>query len=932
MKRISLTAFFLLLILFAWAQNGKVYPRTDIKKGVLKNGLTYYVYNNPASKGKVNFYLVQNVGAILEEDSQAGLAHFLEHMCFNGTRNFPGNTIMEKFSQKGLKHSINAYTGVDQTVYHLTNIPANDRAFCDECLLILYDWCNNVTLAHDKVEAERPVIIEEMRTRNVLNFRIKEQIAPAVYNNSKYTKRNIIGPAEVINNFKREELIEFYNTWYRTDLQAVVVIGDIDAIETEEKIRNLFSTLPKQQNPQERYHITIPDNKETYYTEVKDKEIKGSSLRILYRHEFSESIEENFMGAMINGLLKKRIAKLLKDDKDKEKNKEEIFNGCSIGFAPMVYGYGNYTIVVEYKDGKAESAINRALGMNKDILQNGFTQEEFDNIKSKMLTSLRNLKNAKGRMHNKYYFEQIKKNFISNVDILDAGSNLKAFEKLLKNLTLEDITTRLNEWYSGPNKSITVLGGLEDELLTKQQVLDFEANCEAIKIVPDKEDEEEKEFNEDSLLSKELEGSKVVKTEKLSDFNAEKWTLENGATVIYKECNLNPEMVNIYGTSPGGLSSQNGKDLINASAFSSFVPAMGIKGYSKEEFENLLKTKQIKCFPKLTQRDEEFYLMCKYANLETAFQILYNAFENPEIYKDKFDEIYTKLGEQLKKVKITHKTQLKDSIGLMRYGAEKFIKVDSNWYNSISPEGISKVYKDRFQDAGNFTFYIVGGIGKGKAKKLAQQYIGSLSSTGRNEELTLLANKLPQGRTKRTYAFDIPGNQAGVIYNMEMPADNNFKDKLCFSMIKSYLQEQLHDEIREKERGTYGVHVKNKLERYSTRNCNFNITFECAPERAEELDNILHETLAALCERGISQADFEIVKKKFDKPQRPPKKNNIYYVNMLKELVEMGTNNAEDDFYKKQLDSIDREYMNKMLKELIEKSAILDIVYVPDVE
>jgi zinc protease len=643
-----------------------------------------------------------------------------------------------------------------------------------------------------------------------------------------------------------------------------------------------------------------------------------------------ESTEENFIGALINALLQKRIAKLLKDDKDKEKNKEESLSRCFIDFAPMAYGYGNYTIVVKYKDGKAETAMNKVLGMHKDILQNGFTQEEFDSLKSRMLNSLKNLRNARARMSNKYHFENIKKNFINELDLLDAGSNLKAFEKIVKNLSLEDIRARLNKWYSGPNKSITVLGGLDDELLTKQQVLDFEANCEAIKVIPDQEDEEEKEVNEDNLLSKELEGSKIVKSEKISEFTAEKWTLENGATVIYKECNANPEMVNIYAVSPGGHSSQNGKDLINSSAFSSFAPAMGIKGYTKKQFDNLLKTKQIKCFPKLTQRDEEMYLMCKYANIETAFQILYNRFENPEIYKDKFDEIYSKLGEQLKKVKITHQTMLKDSIALMRYGAEKHIKVDSNWYNSISLEGISKVYKDRYQDAGNFTFYIVGGVGKGRAKKLAQKYIGSISSSGRNEELVLLQNKLTEGREKRTYAFDIPGKQAGIIYNMDMQADNNTKNRLCFSMIQSYFQEQLHNEIRQKERGTYGVHVKNKLERYSTRNCNIKITFECATERAEELDDILHKTVVALCENGISQADFDIVKKKFDKPQRPPQKNNIYYVNMLKELVEMGTNNAEDDYYKKQLDSIDREYMNKMLKELIEKSAILDIVYVPE--
>jgi len=374
---------------------------------------------------------------------------------------------------------------------------------------------------------------------------------------------------------------------------------------------------------------------------------------------------------------------------------------------------------------------------------------------------------------------------------------------------------------------------------------------------------------------------------------------------------------------------RDGTDWVNGMVFTSFAPAYGVKGYSQEQFENLLKTKQIQSQLKIGQRDEEMVVLCKYAEVETAFQLLYGQFTSPEIYTEKFGKVYTDLGVSIKQTPVTYKTMLSDTIALARYGADRYHPVDSSWFAAISQEQLQKVYADRFQDAGNFTFYIIGGIGSGKAKKLAEKYIGSLPSTGRNETAPPIQNLLEPGRRKQTCRFDIPGNQAGVVYNLDMAADFTFKNNICFAMMKSYLQEQLHNEIRQKNRGTYGVQVSNRLERATSKNCNFEIRFECDPERAEELDDILHESLVTICENGISPEDFEVLRKKFDQPQGMPMKNNQYYLNILKDYVELGTNNDEKDFFKNTLDSVDRDYMNKMLKELIANAAILDLVYMP---
>ncbi len=927
MKYLYLLVFYLFISSSVLAQSGKVSPKTNIKKGVLKNGLTYYIYKNPLSRGKVNFYLIQDVGSILEEDNQNGLAHFLEHMAFNGTKNYPGDAIMKMFKAKGLGTNINAYTGLDQTVYHFTGIPSSDNAFCDECLFMLYDWCNNITLEGSKIDAERPVILEEMRTRNNLSFRTNEATGDALYNYSKYGKRNIIGTTEVLTNFKYQEIIDFYETWYHTENQAVVIIGDIDVLAMENKVKNLFSTLPKKENPKERFRISIPDNKETLFVSMRDKEVKGTTVKISFRHPYADIAEDKFTALLINQMLQRRAQQLVKDDK--EANDEKTFINVGLLFAPSVSGYSTYQVNTVAEANKMKEALAKVLGMHKDILKNGFTEDEFSLAKERFLTSLKRLKQVKGMSNNQYHFDEIKNNFLNKTDLLDASANLKRYTNLTNKLSLGDITAKLNEWYSGPNKSIIVLGNETDELLTKQEILDIEATCEMLKVVPTKEDKDEVETDKDVLNLGDLKGSSVVKTEKIPELMAEKWTLANGAKVIYKESNLNKNLIHILAESPGGLSVLNGDDLNNGLIFSKLLSIYGIEGLSKEEYENLLQKHKIRSSLVMSQMDEKMQFVTTYTELETAFQILYKRFEQPAFYQDEFTEKYQALGLALKNNVRTYKNELTDTISRIQYGVEKTVIADTNWYNTISLEGLEKVYRDRFQDAGNFTFYIVGGVGKGRAKKLAEKYIGSLTSTGRNENSKVMENLISKGRMQKMFDYETPGNQAGVIYKMNVEVDYSYKNKIGINFINTFLQEQLNEEIRQKQRGTYGVHVTSKITEHTSKNCEIDIRFDCDPERLSELDNILHETIVKLGKEGMDQAFFDRVMKKYDKINAPQasQKQNPYYIEKLIEFEKYGLNTDDDKFLKEQLDTINLEFLNDLFKNIVNESAILDVTY-----
>lgn len=923
----SLILFSIFFANLTFAQTAKVYPKTNIKKGVLKNGLTYYIYNNPTSKGKVSFYLIQDVGSILEEDSQNGLAHFLEHMAFNGTKHFPGNTMVDKLESKGLRYSINAYTGIDQTVYYLKDIPANDQALCDECLLILYDWCNNITLEDAKIEAERPVIIEERRTRSNLGFRLNALYAPVLYNNSKYAYRDIIGNPEIIKNFHKDELINFYNTWYRPDLQAVVVIGDINEVEVESKVKGLFSRLEKAENPKERYHVTIPENKGILFAEARDKEMKVSSVRITYRHDFVNNMQKTYKGLLINQMITKKVHKLLKDTKE-----DKIFTGLSMGFGMLVHGYGNYDINVSANPDKMKEALTKALGLQKYMLQTGFTEEEFENVKAGMEKVLKQNKKARGIAYNDSHIENIKKNFVSKVDILDPDTQIKEFNKFLKENTLEDINAEFRAWYSGPNKAIIVSGKEDDELLSKQEVLDIEANCEPLEVlIEEGDDKEEVKDLEKKLALEDLKGSAVVQTEKIKELSAEKWILENGATVIYKECSLVKDAVNLFAMSAGGISILNGDDINNAMTFNSFTRVFGVEGLTSEQMKDLAKVSSVRGNLKLTQEEEQITLGAKYGDVESMFQLLYNQFENPAFYEDVFEEEYAKLKEATKKIIITHQKQMNDSIGIWQYGEEKHQMIDTNWVNRISLEGLEKVYRGRFKDASDFTFFIVGGIGKGKAKSLTEKYIGSIPSVNRKETVRILENKLPAGRIKKALLFDeIPGNKAGVTLKIFSKQDFTLDNKLMLAMLKSYLALELQKEIRDKERGTYGVSVDTKLKSYTSHNCEIAVAFECEPARVEELDDILYREILRIGKEGINPTNLELLKKAYEeKAVEVPlnRKNNTYYLNTLVNLLKSGTNSDDIPAYKEKIELIDKESIDKLLSDIIEHGIFLDVIY-----
>lgn len=927
MKKI-LFLFLLALITFnGIAQHGNVSPKSNITKGKLPNGITYYLYRNPVydnpallNKGKANLYIIQNVGAILEEDNQNGLAHFLEHMAFNGTKNFPNHSIMEMFEKNSLKHCINAYTGIDKTVYHFTNVPTSNMAFVDACLFILRDWTDYLTLDSLAIENERPVILEEMRMRNTTNFRISEQMSPIIYNHTKYCKRNIIGKANLIKNFKREQLYDFYRDWYRTDLQAIVVVGDIDLKLTEQKIKNLFSPVKPLENQKERYHIEIPDNEEILYKQIKDKEINNGCFNIECRHKCQRGCESTLYNVLINQLLSKRIAKML--DKDSLN-----FVNCYIKNAPMQYGqnYSSYVINLTYKKNRDRQALKTLFSLHKDVLENGFTQKEYDEATKFIHKGLKGNSNYYNFMSNSYIFESIKRNFIYNEDIIHPIEMLKEFEKLSKNNNTISIKNKINELYFGKNKSIIVIGNVKDTLLSKDEICKIEKGAKPKAYIPEYNNTEKSkvEFPVDKLSSK-----KIISKENIKEFNAKKWKLENGATIIYKYNDTDPNAISIYATSDGGYSVLDKKYLENAMAFSSFNSMFGVEGIDKKKLDKFLKDNGISFSVRLNSNDESIYLNGRHQNINDLFKILYCAFEKKSFSKKKYSKTIEDFIETFRNKPTTFEIALRDSINHIIKGKDRFVTSSEGIIQSMSFDKLKYIYNDRFKDASNFTFYIVGAIGESKAKKLAQKYIGNIKSLNTNENYKTLTSAFPKGVTAKTFKFKMDDPKAGVYCYLNTNKEFSFDLLYRYNILQMILSDKLQKVIRDLERGTYNVALDFYHNFKSLKDWGFCVNFVCDPERTDQLNETLKIAIDVLKERGISKEDFKIYKDMLHPSKNHINKNSIY-INYLYDLINWGEDKSDINYFIDKFKNITYEEITKELKDFLNKADMLNIIYKP---
>ena len=901
----------------------------DIRIGKLENGLTYYIRHNEEPKERASFYIIQNVGAILEEDDQNGLAHFLEHMAFNGTKHFPGKGIINTLEKHGVAfgRNINAYTSTDQTVYNLSDVPVTHPGLIDTCLLVLNDWSDFLLLTEEEINLERGVISEEWRTRRNAGFRMQRKMFPVLFKDSKYAERDVIGDLDVIKNFKPETLRKFYDDWYRTDLQAIAVVGDINVDEVEGKIKTLFSAIPAEVNPPERYKAEIPPHKETLFTLVTDPESPSYSVSIYIKHPGTDPKEKNLMyyrnqiGTMLfNNIMRDRITELLQKG-------QPPFVAGNIMYGNLMGNYNVMAIAGNAHAGKTGEALKAIYTEAQRVKRHGITNAELERAKSNLLTQTETRWKQKDKIQNDQYLDDIVNHFLTNEPLTSIDFDWEALQQLLPTISAEELSAKAKQWIAEENRVIIVMGpeGDDVKLINEAEALAILKEVDAAEIEPYAE-----EAVATSLIDKELKGSPIVATKMLSEMNATEWTLGNNAKVVYRFADFQKDNVLLQAVSPGGTSLYTPSELASGMMVSDFMGNFGVGSFDAITLKKMLTGKNVRLNTGLSGLFETLNGSSSPKDFETLLQLLYLQFEEPRFDAEAYEALKSRYVAMITNMAKNPQKTMSDSLQLILSNYSQRTKLlTPELFGEMSLEQMEKIYRDRFADAGDFTFFIVGNLDEATVKPLVEKYIGSLTDKPRTESWKDHNEGMPDGKTVKEIPISLETKKATVVvvYNNETPW--NPKSNMAMTVVKDVLRLRYTEEIREKEGGTYGVSVAAQSDKYPKNEKTLQMSFDTDPDKAAHLKSIVYREIGKLAKQGPTAEELDKVVKNILKDREQAKPNNGYWMTTLKDYYQNGVNFDLPANYEDIINNMTIKEVKKFAKKYFAKPDVADVVFVP---
>ncbi len=902
-------------------------PNTVV--GKLPNGITYYLRHNAEPKGQASFYIIRNAGALLEEDNQDGLAHFLEHMAFQGTKNFPGKGIISTMERHGVAfgRDVNAYTTQNETVYNLSSVPTEDPTVLDTCLMILHDWSYYLTLSEEEIDAERGVISEEWRQRRDANFRMQQQMTQTVFKGSKYAERDVIGELDIIQNFKPETIRDFYHKWYRTDLEAVAIVGDFDVKDIEERVKKILSSVPAIENPAPRPFYEIPAHEEIRYCLATDPEATSSGISIIMVKEGTPAavkathayLKEGLIASFFNGMIKVRLAEIMQQA-------NPPYMGGSIGYGGFVRGYESYSINATAKPNEEAIALETILTENERAVRYGFLDSELERLKTNMLVSLESSYKEKDKTHNESYIGEMQANFLEQEPIIDVDYYYNYMKQLIPSITVEEINAQVKEWNDGKNMSIVITGPSEGVThLTEEECLAIMEKVKKADIAPYVDS-----ASEASLISEDLKGGKIVETKQLPEFDAVEWTLDNGAKVVFRHADYEKDDVSLTSYSAGGTSLYGLDMLASANNAASFVGNFGLGDFDAITLGKMLTGKMANTGVSIGGLSESVSGSSTPQDVETMLQMVYLRFEKPRFDRDIFESIISRNKAMMPMMANQPQKIMQDSLQrIMSNYNERSMLFNEEYLNKISFEQIEQVYRDRIKDASDFTFFIVGNIDEETIKPLVEKYIGSIKDEEREETWKDNGVRGPKGLTERVIELDLQDPKATVVTNFSKEMPYSMYNSICNSILQGVLDLRYTENIREKEGGTYGVGVSAGSSRIPYSEYSMTMQFDCDPARAEHLKTLIYAETEKLQKEAPTEEEMNKVISNMEKSREQSKNHNKYWMNAIYSYYVTGINTADPKNYEDILSKITAKDIQKFAQKLFKGADVIDVIFTP---
>ena len=856
----------------------------EVRIGKLDNGLTYYIRHNEYPKNQVDFYIAQKVGSILEEDNQRGLAHFLEHMCFNGTRNFPGSSMIKWLESVGVKfgYNLNAYTSVDETVYRISSVPTERIGVQDSCLMILSDWADGLLLEGKEIDEERSVIHEEWRSQLPPNMRIMEKLLPEIYPDSRYGHRLPIGTMEVVDNFPHQALRDYYETWYRPDLQGIVVVGDIDVDRIEGKIKEMFSKIEKPVNPAERVYFPVADNEKPIVAFGSDKEQDKYVAQIMFKYDALPDSLKGTMADVTTAYLLDMAQMMLQIRLNEQGQKADA------PFAAASAFYGEF-IMAKTKQAfqfamlpKGNSFDEGLKAVYREALRakrGGFTATEYARCRTEYLSQLEKAYNNRNQQENKTLAESYVRNFIDKKPIPGIETEYQMMSMIVNQIPVEAVNQVFSQIVS--DKNLVVLGMMparEGEVCPKDEdILALLSQVEAENIAPYVDN-----VKDEPLVSELPAAGKVVKENVLSDFGAKEWILSNGAKVILKKTDFKADEINMMAVAKGGTSVYgNDKD-----ADLMFMPAVleqhGLGSFTNSELTKLMAGKQVSLKVSLDDYVRRLSGNTTPKDLKTYMEMIYMTFTGLTVTPDEFTAM-----QNLYKGLIQNQAQNPNFVFQKKVQEYLYSSPNKQVFGvsdieKANREDILSIIREQLANAAEFTFVFSGNFDEAELKALVEQYIATLPSVkGKKQELKHSpAVEIKSGNEEKEFSLkmEVPQGSAAVIISGKMPY--SFKNRLMASMSAQIISARLLSEVREKEGAVYSIYTQGSQDRLSEVSVVYQTIFQVKPEKKDRALEIIRSEFEKLAKETPVE-ELDKVKEFMVKQITGDEQTNSYWCSMM---------------------------------------------------
>ena len=931
MKRLTSLATLLIMFVVAFAQMPQLTPlplKPEVKSGVLPNGLTYYILHNEQPKDRANFYIAQKVGSALENQDQLGLAHFLEHMAFNGTTHYPGKDMLNYLQSKGIRFGadINAYTGFDETVYNIDNVITTDKPLMDSVLLVIRDWCDGILLEESEIEAERGVINEEWRHRNDVGTRMYTTILPQIFKEYQYQQMPI-GKMEIVMNFKPEVLRKYYKTWYRPDQQGIVIVGDFDADEMEKKVKELFSNVKMPSDVPAREYVEISDNQEPIFVLFQDPELPSSMVQTYFKQEkMPWEMRNTVEGYMSDALIKNILVQMLQNRLDEY----QLDPACP--YAQAMVNMGNFLVAatkdafqirVVAKD-EIVPAYSAAMGVVARACKTGFTQSELERVTAELLNSYEKIFNEKDKTYNSSYGSELIRHFIDNEPTPGIETELQLAKQILPMIPVEQYNMIAAQLLTPENQVIVVSQPLNDKTTpaTETEIvnaLEGAINAEYEAYVD--------EVITDPLITNLPKPGSIKSTTQNTQMGTTEFVLSNGVKVILKSTDFKADEIRMMAFRKGGKQAYSKDQAANVRMMNDAVELSKLGNFDVNTMKKYLAGKTVSLGYAVNNYTDVLEGSSSVKDFGTLAEVIYAYFTelNPDetTYKSQIEKIIPIFEAQAQLPEIIFMKKLNNTI----YGNNPLMdRVDVETLKKADYNTMLSMAKKTLENAADYTFIFVGNVDEATLRPILEQYIATLPSKGMPSEFKAVTSLDPvKGIVTEKYDQPMQSPKTNV-YSL-YSGDNlkwNIKNDIMVDLMGDVLDMVYVETIREDEGGTYGASV-NAMFNFSTGIWQLSYYYETGEEKLERLEARAKKELDDLLHNGAKADHFNKVKEAAIKQYEINSKTNSYWTGTIMN-AERGANNYAG--YIETLQSLTLEEFNKFLKSVYDGKNHIEVIMV----